>query len=88
MNRANAPRDFYLSLAGIHAAKVDVIGIGNVSLPVKLSVEADKVRMLRVLVTVAPRDLKSGAQDITFVIGDAAHKEAHDVAAVFVSGGP
>jgi len=87
MNRADAPRAFYLSLAGIHASKVDVIGVGNVALPVRLDVEADKVRMLRVLVTVAPHDLKPGTRDIAFVVSDAAHKETHDVAAAFVSGG-
>jgi len=88
MNRANKPRRFYLSLDGIRASKVDVIGIGNVVLPVRLDVEADKVRMLRVLVTVAPRNLRPGTQDIQFRISDAAHRETHDIAAVFVSGGP
>ena len=88
MNRADMPRDFYLSLTGIHASKVDLIGVPSASLPVRLSVEADKVRTLRLLVTVAPHDLKAGSQDIRFVVSDAAHQESHDVAAVFVAGEP
>jgi len=84
MNRADRARNFWLSLEGIKPRIVDVIGLGNVTLPTKISVEADKVRTLRVLVTVAPRDLKPGSSEIEFTASD--HRETRRVEAVFVSG--
>jgi len=88
MNRSGVARDFYLSLEGIRLRKINVIGLGDVTLPVKLNVNADKVRALRVLLTVAPADLKSGSQPIEFIVSDAARKESHEFDAVFVSGEP
>ncbi|HVP83457.1 MAG TPA: cytochrome c oxidase accessory protein CcoG [Rhizomicrobium sp.] len=87
MNRFDKPRDLLLSISGIHARSVNVIGLGNVKLPVKLNVEADKVRAVRVLVTVAKGDAKPGEQRLTFTLGDAANRETRDVSAVFVAGG-
>jgi len=87
MNRADQPRDFYLTLEGIGAAKVNVIGLGVVSLPVKLSVEADKVRAVRVLVTVPPQALRPGSQEVQFTLRDAKTGESREAGAVFVAGG-
>jgi len=87
MNRSNATRDFYLAVSGPHTSRVNIIGLGDVALPAKLTVEADKVRAVRVLVTVALRDLHGGSQPIAFALSDAAKHETRTVDTVFVSGG-
>ena len=86
MNRWGRDRSFYLSLAGLTPRQVRVIGMGDVTLPVKLDAAADRVRTLRVLVTVAKPDLKPGAQPIQFVIREPLHHEIRAEDAVFVSG--
>jgi len=85
MNHAAQARTFYLSVSGLKPAKVNVIGMGVVTLPVKLTVDGDKVRAVRVLLTVAPADVKPGETDIEFVLKDSG--ETRDAGAVFVSGG-
>jgi cytochrome c oxidase accessory protein FixG len=84
MNRAKAPRDLVLSLEHLKVEKVNVIGVGVVRLPVRLRVDADKVRTVRVLVTVAKGDVHAGSQDIAFELG--AGGESRETEAVFVSG--
>jgi len=86
MNRADQPRDFYLNLDGLTGRKVNVIGLGFVTLPVKLSVEADRVRAVRVLVTVPRGALHAGSQNIAFALQDARTGETRNAGAVFVSG--
>jgi cytochrome c oxidase accessory protein FixG len=86
MNRFDRPRVFVLDLAGIKPQAVNVVGMGDVRLPVTLDVEADKVRTLRVLLTVAPKDLAPGSQQIQFLLSNSAHTETRSVSAVFVSG--
>ena len=87
MNRSDATRDFALSIEGVKAKSVNVIGLGVVTLPAHLSVDADKVRAVRVLVTVAKSDLETGSQDIDFVLRDPKTGERFETKAVFVSGG-
>ena len=87
MNRANARRDFYLSLYGIEARSVTVIGMGVVTLPVKLTVDADKVRAVRVLVTVGKAALHAGSAEIEFELRDAKSGEGRETEAVFLSVG-
>ena len=87
MNRADRPRDFYLTLDGVDDRKVNIIGLGIVDMPVKLSVEADKVRAVRVLVNVPRGELHAGSQDIEFTLRDAKTGEDRKADAVFVSGG-
>ena len=86
MNHADETRDFYLSVSGLPFRGVRVIGLEGAPTPVRLSVEADKVRTLRVLLTVARENLKPGSAPIAFEIRDAAGKEVIDANAVFVSG--
>lgn len=86
MNRFDRPRAFVLDLAGIKPQAVNVVGMGDVHLPVTLDVEADKVRTLRVLLTVEPRDLVPGSRQIQFLLSNSAHTETRSVSAVFVSG--
>lgn len=88
MNRADQGRDFWLTIRGIQPRAVNLIGVGNVSLPAKLAVGPDKVRTLRVLLTVAPHDWQNSHQRILFSVADAEHHETRTVRAVFVSGDP
>jgi cytochrome c oxidase accessory protein FixG len=87
MNRSDEPRTFYLSILELKTSAVNVVGLGYVKLPVNLAVQADKVRAVRVLVTVAPEDLRGPSQPIAFVIGDRARGESRRVDTVFISGG-
>jgi cytochrome c oxidase accessory protein FixG len=86
MNHAAVARGFDLSIEGIKASKVNVIGLGIVTLPVRLSVEPDRVRALRILLTVARPDLRNGSQDIAFELREAKSGESREAGAVFVSG--
>jgi cytochrome c oxidase accessory protein FixG len=86
MNRSDSPRDFLLNVGGPVLEHVNVIGLGNISMPAKLTVEADKVRTVRVIVTVARHDLHRGEQEILFQLGDTAKHEMRTVDTVFVSG--
>ncbi len=85
MNRTGQARMLTLSVSGLPARSVNVIGVGDVKGPVRLEVEADKVRTLRVLVTVAKSDL-AASHDLDFVLSDPNSKESREVDAIFVPG--
>jgi cytochrome c oxidase accessory protein FixG len=87
MNRSGAARDFRLSLSGITPKLVRVIGIDSRTLPVSIAVPADRVRTLRVLVTVAKHDLRESEQKLEFRIQDPRKGERYASSAVFISGG-
>jgi cytochrome c oxidase accessory protein FixG len=84
-NRNGRARTFTLDLAGLKAAKINVIGVGE-KLPATIAVEADKVRTLRVLVTGAQRDIKPGPQPVQFILGVDGEQRATQ--AIFVGGKP
>ncbi len=86
MNRSDSARDFLLNVSGPILEHVNVIGLGSVPMPAKLSVDADKVRTVRVVVTVARQDLRPGEQEILFQLSDAAKQETRTVDTIFVSG--
>jgi cytochrome c oxidase accessory protein FixG len=85
MNRSAKTRILRLSLSGIRARQVKVIGDGEIKGSVSVPVEADKVRTLRVLVTVAKADLANG-RGMTFSLADSEGREQRSAAAVFVTG--
>jgi polyferredoxin len=85
MNRMEKARTLRLSVSGIRARQVKLIGDGEINPSVLLPVEADKVRTLRILVTVAKADLRDST-GLTFTLGDAEGHEQRSAAAVFVSG--
>ncbi len=76
-------RDLRLSVSGIKAREVKVIGDGDVTSSVLLAVAADRVRTVRMLVTVARPDL-AGSHELTFTLADG--REMRAVEAVFVPG--
>jgi len=83
MNRSGVARQLRLSVSGIKAREIKVIGDGEIKSSVLLPVPADKVRTLRVLVTVARPDL-AGSHRLTFALADG--KEIRATEAVFVPG--
>jgi len=85
MNRNGQPRIFQLGVSGIKARQVKLIGDGDITSSAPLRVDADKVRTVRVLVTVAPADLFA-SHTLTFSLMDRANEERRDVEAVFVPG--
>ncbi len=85
MNRSGQARDLRLSVSGIKARAINVIGDGDISSSVLLPVEADKVRTLRVLVTVARPDL-AGSHGLFFTLADSKGSEMRTADAVFVPG--
>jgi cytochrome c oxidase accessory protein FixG len=87
MNRSDAARTFDLVIGGVRAREIKIIGVSDTRMPVRLPVEADKVRTIRVLVTVGKNDLQGSSQAITFALGDSALHETRNVETVFVSGG-
>ena len=87
MNRAPKARDLYLDVSGLALRKVTIIGLGEVTLPAVIPVEPDKLRSLRVLLTVDRKNIKTSDQPLTFSVSDAGHREVHQTGAVFISGG-
>jgi cytochrome c oxidase accessory protein FixG len=83
MNRSRNDRALHLSVSGIKARQVKLIGDGEITSSVPLHVDADKVRTVRVLVTVAPADL-SASHSLTFSLADG--DEKREVETVFVPG--
>jgi len=86
LNHADKTRELTLSVSGMAFRTVRVIGLEDAPMPVKVAVEADRVRTLRVLLTVARHDLRPGSAPIRFEIRDPANREAIVANAVFVSG--
>ena len=82
LNMAGQPRDFTISFQGLAARDIKIIGADSD----RIQVPADKVRTLRVLVTVARENLKPGSMPVLFRIKDMGRGEAKDAGAVFVSG--
>ncbi|MGZ5920515.1 MAG: cytochrome c oxidase accessory protein CcoG [Rhizomicrobium sp.] len=86
MNHAASSRVFNLAIAGLPARNVTIIGLGKVALPAALAVDPDKVRTVRVLITVAQPQLRSGPQPVSFSLTDPAQHETRTVDTVFVPG--
>lgn len=86
MNRTEAPRTLELTVSGLQARDIKIIGLGKVALPAALAVEPDKVRTLRVLISVAHAQLRPGSQPVTFLLSDPKSHETRTVSTVFVAG--
>jgi polyferredoxin len=86
MNRADISRDFILDFGGLNPREVKIIGVEGRGVPALIAVEADKVRTLRVLITVAPKSLNGASAPVIFTVTEPAHHEQRRVPAVFVSG--
>jgi cytochrome c oxidase accessory protein FixG len=87
MNRSDVARVLKLSLSGVTPRLVRVIGIEGTNLPVSVTIPADRVRTLRVLVTLARHKLRESEQEMEFHVEDPKTGERYESSAVFVSGG-
>ncbi|MBL8781721.1 MAG: cytochrome c oxidase accessory protein CcoG, partial [Alphaproteobacteria bacterium] len=85
MNRANAQRDFTLSIDGPKGFDVKIVGVEQVRLPISFAVDSDRLRTLRVLVTVPAASLKAESMPITFAVADGAETKSTET--VFLSDG-
>jgi len=83
MNRTGQARTLQLGISRIKARQVRLIGDGEIVSSVPLHVDADKVRTVRILVTVASADLPA-SHSLTFIL--AAGGEKREVETVFVPG--
>jgi cytochrome c oxidase accessory protein FixG len=88
LNHADRARNFQLSVTGAKFQSVRVIGIPSQAQSVIVPVEADRVRAVRVLLTVAKEDLKPGGQEIEFHLTDPGTHETVETETVFVGGAP
>ena len=86
MNRADVPRPFILDFGGLMPRNVKIIGLNYRGVPARIDVAADKVRTLRVLVTIAPKSLNGASAPVYFTVTEPIRHEQRRVAAVFVSG--
>ncbi|MGZ5934710.1 MAG: cytochrome c oxidase accessory protein CcoG [Rhizomicrobium sp.] len=86
LNHADRTRTFLLTVTGAKFSSIKVIGIPNTTLPISIPVEPDRVRAVRVLLTVAKDDLKPGGQEIEFHLTDPGTHETVESESVFVSG--
>lgn len=82
MNHSNAPRRFSLSLRGLKTFEMKVVGSAA-----DIEVESDKLRAIRVLVTVPERELKDPSTSIVFVVEDVQSRETAHTNSVFLSDG-
>jgi cytochrome c oxidase accessory protein FixG len=85
MNRSDQSRTLRLATSGLVPREINVIGMGPVTGPVPLLVEADKVRTVRVLLTVAATR-RADSHGVTFTLADMAGKESRSADAIFVPG--
>jgi cytochrome c oxidase accessory protein FixG len=85
MNRAAKARDFSLAIEGLQGFSVKIIGFEDVKLPVKVAVDADRLRTLRVLLTVPGERLSAKSLPVVFTVsGDG---EIRTNATMFLSDG-
>jgi cytochrome c oxidase accessory protein FixG len=85
MNHNSTARSLVLSLQDVKGAKLNAIGIGEGE-TVSVPVEADKVHEMRLLVKLAPRNIRGASMDMEFVLTDPATGEQREVPSVFLSG--
>jgi len=85
MNRSNAPREFALSVEGRPGLAVKAIGVDAARMPFRVAVTPDRMRALRILVTVAPQGITAPSMQIAFRVTDTVSGEASSVQTVFLS---
>jgi polyferredoxin len=86
LNHADRTRTFLLSVTGAKFSTIKVIGVPDGSMPIPVQVEPDRVRAVRVLLTVAKKDFRPGGQPVEFHLTDPGTHESVDSESVFVSG--
>ncbi len=85
MNRTNAPRTFELAIDGPTGLEVKIVGIDSATVPAAVDVEGDRLRTLRVLLTVPVSSLSAASMPVSFHVSDG--KETRTSDTVFLSDG-
>jgi cytochrome c oxidase accessory protein FixG len=85
MNRAGKARDFRLEIEGPRGFSAKIIGLEGATIPVKITVDADRLRTLRVLLTVPHENLAAESMPVVFKVGE--DSETRTNATVFLSDG-
>jgi len=85
MNRANAPRTFRLSVDGPAGMVVKIVGIEAATVPASIDVEGDKLRTLRVLLTVPAQSVSAESMPVSFHVSENGETSMSDT--VFLSDG-
>jgi cytochrome c oxidase accessory protein FixG len=86
LNHANETRTFALEMRGAKVSRVAVIGIDSARFPVRITVDPDRVRTVRLLLTLAPDQRKAGPLPLSFSLTDMATGEQQITQSLFVSG--
>ncbi len=86
MNHAAEARTLTLSVAGDNIRELNVIGLPEKTNPASVTVEQDRIRTVRALVTVDPSNGRGERQGITFSLADPITGETQIVQTMFVSG--
>ena len=85
MNRATVTRTLELTIDAPQGFFVKVVGLPTDHLPAAIEVPGDRLRTLRVLVTVPQTSLARSSLPIHFSLTDVASKEMHTTHTVFLS---
>jgi cytochrome c oxidase accessory protein FixG len=85
MNRAREARVFAMRIEAPAGFGVRVIGMDGATLPIGIEVGADRLRTLRVLVTVPEASLTSASLPVAFVFTEVVSGESRRNATVFLS---
>jgi cytochrome c oxidase accessory protein FixG len=86
MNRAGTERSFDLTVQGPRDFATKIVGSGETRLPAAILVPPDRLRTLRVLVTVPASSIASGSTPIEFEFKDRSTGETRSNRTVFLSG--
>jgi cytochrome c oxidase accessory protein FixG len=87
LNHASSPQTYLLSISRLDIEKFNIIGIDADRWPVAISVKPDRVRMLRVLLTIPASARRDTPQPVTFTITNERTHESFSTPTVFVSKG-
>ncbi len=85
MNRANSRRDLTLMVDGSAGLAVKAIGVDVAQMPLRVNVPSDRIRSLRVLVTIPSDKITAPSMKVEFRVTDPATGEANTVHTVFLS---
>jgi polyferredoxin len=85
MNRAGEARTFAMRIEAPAGFSVRVIGMDGATLPVAVEVPADRLRTLRVLVTVPDASLVRASMPVSFIFTEAVSGESRRNDTVFLS---
>jgi cytochrome c oxidase accessory protein FixG len=85
INRVNTARTLSLSVEGPEGAQIKGVGLEAAAPPLPVEVDGDRLRALRLLITVPPQALRPPSQPLRVRVADPNSGEAAETASVFLS---